>query len=80
MMMEHDEIAAPPMAAEGMPLSVALGGSAITLAGGGHSVAPLHLVGNNVHHIAGDMGQQVAQQVQPKPVAAQNFMADFKPV
>lgn len=75
-----DDTMAAPVAAEGMPLSVALGQGPIQLFGKGYSVNPLYLVGNEVIHQAGDMGQKVAAQVAAP--APKSFLSDFtmKPV
>lgn len=75
---ENEDIAAP-VAAEGMPLSVALGNTPIQLYGAGHSANTLARIGNHVEHLAGDMGQKVTAEV-ATPVAPGAFLNAFKPV
>lgn len=74
-----DQIAAP-MAAEGMPLSVALGNVPLRLIGEGHSAMALHSIGTHVEHAAGDMGQKVAAELSSPAAAPGAFLNAFKPV
>lgn len=75
-----DEHIAAPMAAEGMPLSVALGNVPLQLIGEGHSAMALHSIGTQIQHIAGDMGQKVAAELSAPAAAPGAFLNAFKPV